>query len=148
MKIINKSFIVILLALLSFACGHSKTETGKEGLNTTGQLKLLTLTAGNVGENIQLPGVLQPFQEVQIFPKVSGFIRTIYVDRGSVVKTGQVLMTLEAPEIEQHMSAAHLKYVESVSNLQTSKDKYKRLIETSKTPGKCPKCGMTLIKKS
>src|SRR5665213_1219391 len=135
MKNIVNLLIITLIAAFSGACSNKSKEAKKEDSKPVAQLKLFTLSSGNVSENIQLPGVLEPFQEVQIYPKVSGFIREMHVDRGSVVRAGQVLMTLEAPEIEQHMSAARLKYVESVSNLQTSKDKYKRLLETSRTPG-------------
>jgi len=135
MKIIIQSFIIILIASFTWSCGNKKEETKTESAKSSNELKLFTLTSGSVSENIHLPGVLQPFQEVQIYPKVSGFIKNMNVDRGSVVKTGQVLMTLEAPEIEEHEAAARLKYVESVSILQNSKDKYKRLLETSKTPG-------------
>ena len=135
MKIIIQAFIIILITSLTLSCGNKNEEAKTDNIKSTAELKLFTLAQGSVSENIHLPGVLQPFQEVQIYPKVSGFIRNMNVDRGSVVKTGQVLMTLEAPEIEQHESAARLKYVESVSILQNSKDKYKRLLETSKTPG-------------
>ena len=135
MKIIIQSIIIISFAAFVSSCDHTKSEAKKEDRKISGDLKLFTLSPGSVGENIQLPGVLQPFQEVQIYPKVSGFIKNMYVDRGSVVKKDQVLMTLDAPEIEEHESAARLKYVESVSILQNSKDKYKRLLETSRTPG-------------
>jgi len=135
MKIIIQSIIILLFATSIWSCGNKKEESKKKDAKNAGELKLVTLTTGSVSENIKLPGVLQPFQEVQIYPKVSGFIKNMSVDRGSVVRRGQVLMTLDAPEIEQHEAAARLKYVESVSILQNSKDKYKRLLETSNTPG-------------
>jgi len=135
MKIIFRSFIILLIAAAAFSCGNKKAAEKKAEATGSAGLKLYTIQPGSVGENIQLPGVLQPFQEVQIYPKVSGFINNIKVDRGSVVKKGQVLMTLDAPEIAEHESAARLKYVESVSILQNSKDRYKRLMQTSKTPG-------------
>ena len=43
---------------------------------------------------IPLPGELQPYEEVRIFPKVSGFVKWIGVDRGSKVKQGQLLAVL------------------------------------------------------
>lgn len=135
MKIIIHLFIIIIFISFTWSCGNKKEETKSENIKNSGELKLFTLKQGTVSSTIQLPGVLQPFQEVQIYPKVSGFIKNIYVDRGSVVKKDQVLMTLDAPEIEENAAAARLKFIESVSILQNSKDKYRRLLETSRTPG-------------
>ena len=55
---------------------------------------------------INLPGELQPFEEVRIFPRVSGFVQWIGVDRGSKVKKGQLLAILTAPEIDAQKAAA------------------------------------------
>jgi RND family efflux transporter MFP subunit len=46
----------------------------------------------------QLPGEINAYQDVLIYPKVPGFIKSIVVDRGSVVKQGQLLATMYAPE--------------------------------------------------
>ncbi len=55
---------------------------------------------------INLPGELQPYEEVRIFPRVSGFVQWIGVDRGSKVKKGQLLAVLSAPEIVAKKAAA------------------------------------------
>ena len=72
---------------------------------------------------------------MQLFPKISGFVKNVSVDRGSVVHQGQVLITLEAPEVEQQVAAAKQKYTQAQATYITSKDRYRRLLETSKTPG-------------
>ena len=96
---------------------------------------IMQLQTRQIAGNVQLPGVMQPFEFVQLFPKVSGFVKTVPVDRGSIVKKGQVLLTLEAPEIAQQVAAAKLKYTQAEATYITSKDRYRRLLETSKTPG-------------
>jgi RND family efflux transporter MFP subunit len=95
----------------------------------------MTLESSALGETVKLPGVLQPFEYVEIYPKVNGFVQDVLVDRGSKVRKGQVLMRLEAPELEQQVSAAKLRYIESKANFNTSKDRYDRLLITSRTPG-------------
>jgi RND family efflux transporter MFP subunit len=72
---------------------------------------------------------------VQVYPKVSGFVKTVYVDRGSKVNPGQVLIRMEAPEMEDRIAAAHLKYLEADAGYTTSKDKYNRMKVISRTPG-------------
>ena len=97
--------------------------------------KTMVLQPRHISGSVQLPGVMQPFQFVQLFPKISGFIKNVAVDRGSQVRAGQVLITLEAPEVEQQVAAAKLKYTQAQAAYVTSKDRYRRLLETSVTPG-------------
>ncbi|HEV2214648.1 MAG TPA: efflux RND transporter periplasmic adaptor subunit [Terracidiphilus sp.] len=92
--------------------------------------------------NIDLPGELQPYEEVRIFPKVSGFVQWIGVDRGSRVKKGQLLATLTAPEIVAQRTEAEAK-VQSAENqriageakLAADESTYERLKAASATPG-------------
>lgn len=46
----------------------------------------------------QLPGEIDAYQDVLVYPKIRGFVKTITVDRGSVVKKGQLMATMYAPE--------------------------------------------------
>ena len=46
----------------------------------------------------QLPGEIEAYQDVLIYPKIPGFVKWIGVDRGSVVKKDQLMATMYAPE--------------------------------------------------
>jgi multidrug efflux pump subunit AcrA (membrane-fusion protein) len=48
---------------------------------------------------LSLPGELNPYQSVALFARVSGFVKTIRVDRGSQVRPGESIAVLEAPEL-------------------------------------------------
>jgi len=122
---------IICLAVLS-SCGHEekKVEAAKAV-----PYKMMTLATGHISSTVQLPGVLEAFEFVQLYPKLSGFVKEVHVDRGSIVKKGQPLIRLEAPEIEEHVAEARLKYTQANAMYMTSKDRYQRLLETSKTPG-------------
>src|SRR6202012_3968579 len=85
--------------------------------------------------SVRLPGQLQAFYDVDIFPKVNGFVKTLYVDRGSVVKKGQLLVVLEAPEMEQQLQAADSRYLQAQENAVASKEKYERLKQAALEPG-------------
>jgi RND family efflux transporter MFP subunit len=82
-----------------------------------------------------MPGELIAFQQVDLYAKVNSFVKTLTVDVGSEVKAGQLLATMEAPEINSQLSGAEsrLKSLEAI--YIASKANYKRLLETSKTPG-------------
>ncbi len=97
-----------------------------------------------LSSTINLPAELRPFEIVQLYPKVNGFISDVLVDRGSKVKKGQVLIRLEAPEIEQQYLAAKSKYLQVYSVFIASKDQYQRLLVTNKTAGTVSAYDLTL----
>jgi membrane fusion protein (multidrug efflux system) len=91
---------------------------------------------------IPLPGELQPYEEVRIFPKVSGFVKWIGVDRGSVVKQGQLLAVLVAPEIVAQKSEAEAKVlsaenqrIAAEAKLAADESSWERLKQAATTPG-------------
>ena len=127
------AFLFIIIVLIS--CGDNEENKKAAPPQVAAAFKTMALQQRQISGNVQLPGVMQPFQFVQLFPRISGFVKSVYVDRGSVVKQGQVLIVLEAPEIEQQVAAAKLKYTQAEAAYITSKDRYRRLLETSHTPG-------------
>ncbi|MCF2447304.1 HlyD family secretion protein [Dyadobacter sp. CY345] len=94
-----------------------------------------TVSSQKVGQQIQLPGEFLPFQEVSIYPKATGFVQKVMVDRGSNVRNGQVLMVLEAPETEEQLVVARSNYLKAQAMLVGSKEHYKRLVSGSKIAG-------------
>jgi len=77
---------------------------------------------------MRLSGELIARRDVALYARVQGFVEKIEVDRGSVVKQGQTLVQLVAPELEAQRHEAEAKLS---SDLAT----YRRLKEASATPG-------------
>lgn len=99
-----------------------------------------TASLGNVTEKelsgyVRLPGQLKPFEAVNIFPKVNAFIKNILVDRGSMVKQGQVMIILQAPEMESQVQSATSRYLQAQETATASKDKFQRLKQAAAVPG-------------
>jgi membrane fusion protein (multidrug efflux system) len=94
-----------------------------------------TITEEALSSMVRLPGQLKPFNEVNLFPKINGFVKTVYVDRGTLVHKGQLLITLEAPEMESQLQAAKSRYLQAMDNAVASKEKYQRLKEAAQEPG-------------
>jgi RND family efflux transporter MFP subunit len=84
---------------------------------------------------ISLPGELKPYEQVNIYAKVKGFIKEIYVDRGSFVKKGQLLALLEAPEITQQYLSAKSNESKFNQEYLYAEQAYERLKEAAKTSG-------------
>src|SRR5215471_12853277 len=109
-----------------------------------------------VNKDLRLPGELRAYQDVAIYPKVQGFVESINVDRGSMVRRGQLLVRLSAPELVSHTNEAEAKVraaqqqrlemdsrvlnireqrAEAEAKLGADEGTYKRLKAASATPG-------------
>jgi len=91
---------------------------------------------------VRLPGELQAYEVVAVFPKVTGFVDSISVDRGSVVKAGQLMARLVAPELaaqraeaQSKLQGAESQRAESEAKLASDENTYQRLKAASATPG-------------
>jgi RND family efflux transporter MFP subunit len=58
---------------------------------------------GDISHVLTLAGQFQPYQAVDVHPKVSGYMRRINVDIGDIVKQGQTLAVLEVPELKAQL---------------------------------------------
>ncbi len=61
---------------------------------------------GQLANNLNVAGEFLPYQEVELHAKVAGYIKRINVDIGDHVKTGQVLATLDIPELQAQVQGA------------------------------------------
>jgi len=97
--------------------------------------QVLPLEKGMLSSDLQIPGELIAFQQVDLYAKENSFVRKLYVDVGSEVKAGQLLVTMEAPELNSLEAAAQSRLKSQEAIYIASKSNYDRLLETSKTPG-------------
>ncbi|THU36018.1 efflux RND transporter periplasmic adaptor subunit [Niastella caeni] len=97
--------------------------------------EVVPLEKGMLSSSLQIPGELVAFQQVDLYAKENSFVRKLYVDVGSEVKTGQLLVTMEAPELNSLEAAAQSRLKSQEALYIASKSGYDRLLETSKTPG-------------
>src|SRR5882757_7377544 len=67
---------------------------------------LAQLTPGSTHQTLTLPGNIQPFNRAAIFARVNGYVKSWDHDIGSPVKSGQVLATIDAPDLDQQLSQA------------------------------------------
>ena len=104
--------IIILIAIATSMVASCENEKPKAVATApkAESIDLIRLSPRHLGNMVQLPGVIEPFEVVQIYPRVSGFVKRVAVDRGTQVKKGTVLLELEAPELNEHLAEAKLKY--------------------------------------
>src|SRR6202021_4237582 len=61
---------------------------------------VVAVTRGNLASSLSVAGQFQPYQQVDLHAKVSGYIRWIKVDIGDGVRQGEVRALLEVPEVQ------------------------------------------------
>jgi membrane fusion protein, multidrug efflux system len=133
-RVINIFSILFLL----YGC-HSedssqknKTETQQADPPVT---QVFSLKKGLISSSLQIPGELIAYQQVDLYAKENSFVKKLYVDVGSEVKEGDLLVTMEAPELGSQLAAAESAIKSREAIYLASKANYDRLLETSKTPG-------------
>lgn len=91
---------------------------------------------------ITMPGELEAYENVAIFPRANGFVKTIAVDRGSRVRAGQVMAVLDAPELLAQRSEAQSRLQGAQAQLGVARSKadstastYEKLKAAAVTPG-------------
>jgi RND family efflux transporter MFP subunit len=146
-KIYMKNIIFLLAAALVLTrCNSAKPAPVNDSTGTGTKYMLAVVKPSGLTSMIKLPGQLAAYQEVSIFPKVNGYVKEVNVDIGSRVNKGQLLMVLEAPELEQSTLQAKEKYARTRADLSIDKEHYNRLLEASQTPGAVSPLDLSFIK--
>ena len=133
------------LALLTLsACrGNAPVETtGKAAPAAPATIEVVNVVEQPLNVTVSLPGELNPYQSVALYARVTGFVKTIRVDRGSHVRSGEQVATLEAPELLAQRSEAQSKLQGAEAQLGSIRSKaeadastYDKLKAASATPG-------------
>jgi RND family efflux transporter MFP subunit len=78
---------------------------------------VVAVTRGNLASSLTVAGQFQPYQQVDLHAKVSGYIRWIKVDIGDRVRQGEVLALLEVPELQNQVEGAQAEVRHSQSDI-------------------------------
>src|SRR5436190_22036688 len=89
----------LLLATL-FVCGcERQSPIPAPAAAPPVQVRLTTVKKGEATRSITLPADIQPYQQATLYAKVTGYIKTVNVDKGDTVSPGAVLAEIEVPEL-------------------------------------------------
>jgi RND family efflux transporter MFP subunit len=136
--------IVLVASVAAAACGGGDGSSRAAPATATGPavIDVVRVVEQSLDVPLSLPGELTAFQSVAMFPRVTGFVKAVNVDRGSKVRAGQLLASLEAPELVAQRSEAQSKLQAAKSQLSVARAKadadkgtFARLKAASATPG-------------
>ena len=97
---------------------------------------------GDMAETIELPGDLVGFYETALHAKVTGYLQSISVDKGDMVRAGQVLAEIEVPELRSNLNQAK-------ATMQIQRVTYDRLRTSAgkrRSPRIAGRCRYSMVK--
>jgi len=132
-KIIQSSLILLTLTAILSSCNSEKKPEAVAEVEP--KVETFLLKKEKLSTQLRMPAELVGFQQVDLYAKVSSFVKELKVDIGSQVTKGQLLIVLEAPEISSQQAAAESRLRSMEAIYTASKSTYTRLFETSKVEG-------------
>ncbi len=130
-----------LVALLGLA-GCDQAKPAAQAQPQQRVVPAVAVVQKQVQATTDLPAELTPYEDVAIYPKQSGFLQWIGVDRGSRVKKGELLARLVAPELDAQKAQAQSQFQSAQASLLASKAKLEsdkgtdaHLRSAAETPG-------------
>ena len=89
------------------ASSVASTRTAMEAEAARGpRVVVATVAQGPSIRTIQLLGDARPYSTATLFAKVSGYLKTVSVDKGDLVTTGQIIAEIESTELESQYQSA------------------------------------------
>lgn len=127
--------VMAFIAVAGMSSCGSKEKKEDEGADSVAAVEVAPLKKDILPSVLKIPGELTPYQQVDLYAKVSSFVKKVYVDVGSEVTQGQLLISMEAPEINSQLAEAKSRIKTQEAVLTASQANFDRLYQTSKTPG-------------
>jgi RND family efflux transporter MFP subunit len=115
----------LLLALALSSCAKQAAPPPQE--DSTLVVPVAKAARTDLSGNIVLSAEFEPFQEVDVMAKVSGYVKEIPVDIGSRVQEGQLLATLEIPEMADDAAKAAANVRAAASDIAALNDEVRRV---------------------
>ena len=121
--------VVCLATALTYTCACSRRDSGHASAATRPGLPPVAVapaTMESISQGMVLTAEFHPFQEVDVMAKVSGYLKEIKVDVGDRVEQGQLLATLEVPELRDDLAKADAAVVRAQAEVARAQDELRR----------------------
>ena len=137
MKIGLIMLVLIILGAIAFRLlGRAADERHLEHTNAefaTPSVSVIRPTVSGTSSEIALPGNTQAYDDTPIYARTSGYIKQWFVDIGQHVTKGQLMATIETPELDEQLQVAQadLKSAQADLNLaNTTSERYQNLLKS------------------
>jgi RND family efflux transporter MFP subunit len=96
--------LAALLAITLPSCSGGRAANVEAATPTAVTVGVTNVVKKTLSRHLTLSSELVPFQEIDVFAKESGYVQKLFVDYGTRVKQGQVMATLEIPELQAQLA--------------------------------------------
>jgi RND family efflux transporter MFP subunit len=135
-QVMRRAKLIALVVIVVLAVGAGRTVIGRMASNRTLEssvaeqarqyVRVASPKALDAGPTLSLPGTLQGYVQAPIAARQSGYLRRWYKDIGSIVKKGELLAEIEAPELDQQLSQAVAARAQTASSLELARSTVER----------------------
>lgn len=129
MKNFQYAFVIVLIgAWVLPACKDKREREMGEGASArVNKYRVMELEPQNVTLKNEYPATIEGQQNVEIRPKIDGYIEKIFVDEGATVKKDQRLFEINAPQYEQEVRTAKANIEIALSEVNTAQMEVNRI---------------------
>lgn len=92
--------LTALLGIGLSSCSGGRNTRVEANAQTAVTVGVVSVVKKTLGRELTLSSELVPFQEIDVYAKESGYVQKLSVDYGTHVKAGQIMATLEIPELQ------------------------------------------------
>lgn len=117
--------LAVLAGALACGCG-SVSAPHAENAPAATPVAVVKVTRQNLASQMEIASEFLPFQEIDVYAKVSGYVQKLDVDWGTHVKKGQVLADLEIPELQQQLQQDEATVHRNESDLERAHEELNR----------------------
>src|ERR1039457_4260741 len=137
--------LAALGSLLVSACGRNRdVQAGAAAAPEIPTVAVARAATANLSRDLCLTAEFKPYQEVDVMAKVSGYVKEIRVDVGDRVKEGELLATLEVPEMADDLRKSQAGVRHSQSEVARAQDEIARAKSARDIAGRFSSCDLIL----
>lgn len=129
--------VIMIFSLAVLSLSACKKEADKQQAEKPKQdsTAVFILKKESFDKQTSFPGELIPLERAEVTAKIAGYVKSIKVDIGDRVQKGQVLVTLDAPEMISNYAQINSDLQSAKSKYLGSQDAYKRIVHAARVEG-------------
>jgi RND family efflux transporter MFP subunit len=114
----------VLCAMVAAGCG-GVARPKVVAASSAPDVAVVPVTRQSFSNTLNVASEFQPYQEIDVYAKVSGYIKKLYVDYGTHVRQGQLMAVLEIPELKQQVQRDQASVAEAREDLDRANSAFK-----------------------
>ncbi|MGB2621298.1 MAG: efflux RND transporter periplasmic adaptor subunit [Candidatus Acidiferrum sp.] len=98
----RRFWLLPIVAVAVAGCGSTNKVSAENPANAP-HVAVVPVAKKAISSNLEIASEFKPYQEINVYAKVSGYIKKLYINWGAHVAQGQLLAVLEIPELQQQL---------------------------------------------